>query len=101
MISLPFEEADTRGSEALPAVFVVVPTDMFFSRRGRHTRCLSDWSSDVCSSDLVQRDLGRTVDWGLTTAAERLPGISGHYASCLSESHSVVGTSVARGQRRS
>src|SRR5205814_5385577 len=24
----------------------------FFSRRRRHTRCLSDWSSDVCSSDL-------------------------------------------------
>src|SRR5471030_820678 len=23
------------------------------SRRRRHTRCLSDWSSDVCSSDLV------------------------------------------------
>src|SRR5687768_17628840 len=24
----------------------------FFSRRGRHTRCSRDWSSDVCSSDL-------------------------------------------------
>src|SRR5262245_65060367 len=28
----------------------------FFSSRRRHTRCLSDWSSDVCSSDL-QADL--------------------------------------------
>src|SRR5258705_994009 len=31
----------------------------FFSSRRRHTRCLSDWSSDVCSSDLLmlhQRD---------------------------------------------
>src|SRR5262245_66344075 len=27
----------------------------FFSSRRRHTRCLSDWSSDVCSSDLHQR----------------------------------------------
>src|SRR5258705_4743214 len=27
----------------------------FFSRRRRHTRCLSDWSSDVCSSDLSAR----------------------------------------------
>src|SRR5262245_66019972 len=27
----------------------------FFSSRRRHTRCLSDWSSDVCSSDLVVR----------------------------------------------
>src|SRR5262245_62552021 len=27
----------------------------FFSSRRRHTRCLSDWSSDVCSSDLPLR----------------------------------------------
>src|SRR5882724_2527291 len=27
----------------------------FFSSRRRHTRCLSDWSSDVCSSDLGWR----------------------------------------------
>src|SRR5947199_1429161 len=27
----------------------------FFSSRRRHTRCLSDWSSDVCSSDLLAR----------------------------------------------
>src|SRR5947199_6338493 len=26
----------------------------FFSSRRRHTRCLSDWSSDVCSSDLFE-----------------------------------------------
>src|SRR5262245_64746633 len=38
----------------------------FFSSRRRHTRCLSDWSSDVCSSDLLAaalpldvRDRGR------------------------------------------
>src|SRR5205814_2904867 len=35
----------------------------FFSSRRRHTRCLSDWSSDVCSSDLgegavASRELG-------------------------------------------
>src|SRR5205814_5197421 len=27
----------------------------FFSSRRRHTRCLSDWSSDVCSSDLIEK----------------------------------------------
>src|SRR5262245_63294091 len=36
----------------------------FFSSRRRHTRCLSDWSSDVCSSDLpasgVDRDARST-----------------------------------------
>src|SRR5438046_5551661 len=26
----------------------------FFSSRRRHTRLVSDWSSDVCSSDLVE-----------------------------------------------
>src|SRR5471030_3408478 len=30
----------------------------FFSSRRRHTSCLSDWSSDVCSSDLVNRYRG-------------------------------------------
>src|SRR6266498_5497747 len=29
----------------------------FFSSRRRHTRCGRDWSSDVCSSDLVIRCL--------------------------------------------
>src|SRR5690349_25172113 len=32
-----------------------VRTDFFFSSRRRHTRSLRDWSSDVCSSDLVPR----------------------------------------------
>src|SRR5205814_7169309 len=31
---------------------VVMCYFFFFSSRRRHTRCLSDWSSDVCSSDL-------------------------------------------------
>src|SRR5205809_1708468 len=36
----------------------------FFSSRRRHTRCSRDWSSDVCSSDLIHRDVGveRTLD---------------------------------------
>src|SRR5947199_5728875 len=33
-------------------VFVLYIFFFFFSSRRRHTRCLSDWSSDVCSSDL-------------------------------------------------
>src|SRR5438874_7073839 len=36
-----------RGSESLVVFF------FFFSSRRRHTRSLRDWSSDVCSSDLV------------------------------------------------
>src|SRR5438093_10229020 len=30
----------------------------FFSSRRRHTRLVSDWSSDVCSSDLNPREAG-------------------------------------------
>src|SRR2546429_5539851 len=30
----------------------------FFSSRRRHTRCSRDWSSDVCSSDLVLATVG-------------------------------------------
>src|SRR5437016_8467574 len=32
----------------------------FFSSRRRHTRLVSDWSSDVCSSDLHRRFRRRT-----------------------------------------
>src|SRR5215472_5789235 len=44
----------------------------FFSSRRRHTRCLSDWSSDVCSSDL--REIGYWIhkdhiNQGLATEA--------------------------------
>src|ERR1039458_7771276 len=38
----------------------------FFSSRRRHTRCLSDWSSDVCSSDLGGAgfiDLNNDASW--------------------------------------
>src|SRR5215831_20863021 len=42
----------------LPAKEIDIYTDSreilsFFSSRRRHTRCLSDWSSDVCSYDLT------------------------------------------------
>src|SRR5437899_11281804 len=36
----------------------------FFSSRRRHTRCLSDWSSDVCSSDLHLKKVSRQGDKG-------------------------------------
>src|SRR5439155_7357162 len=34
----------------------------FFSSRRRHTRWPRDWSSDVCSSDLLNRDFPRAHD---------------------------------------
>src|SRR5262245_372005 len=41
----------------------------FFSSRRRHTRCLSDWSSDVCSSDLTRF----TLAWLGASAAQLGP----------------------------
>src|SRR5262245_66174117 len=43
----------------------------FFSSRRRHTRCLSDWSSDVCSSDLVPEIAGRPAPRPVTDLVER------------------------------
>src|SRR5438132_7994535 len=37
----------------------------FFSSRRRHTISLCDWSSDVCSSDLVRGPASWTVDTSL------------------------------------
>src|SRR5205814_2873930 len=46
----------------------------FFSSRRRHTRCLSDWSSDVCSSDLFQIGLGAALAFLGTGVGAHLPG---------------------------
>src|SRR5258706_8413302 len=43
----------------------------FFSSRRRHTRLVSDWSSDVCSSDLLLRRTA--IDW-LTATLTALAG---------------------------
>src|SRR5207245_2614920 len=52
------------------AVFEISRGIFFFSSRRRHTRCYRDWSSDVCSSDLITRlqleeDAGKNVHEGL------------------------------------
>src|SRR5699024_11630342 len=43
----------------------------FFSSRRRHTRSKRDWSSDVCSSDLLQFVIGSfaSVAFGTVTSA--------------------------------
>src|SRR3712207_9238689 len=39
-----------------------IDTIFFFSSRRRHTRYWRDWSSDVCSSDLLRRRVGGQDD---------------------------------------
>src|SRR5207245_1362804 len=53
--------------------FVLV---FFFSSRRRHTRCYRDWSSDVCSSDLLARTLNRArAGSGQLVAVVGEPGV--------------------------
>src|SRR5256885_10039969 len=41
-----------------PVVYLMIALSLFFfSSRRRHTRLQGDWSSDVCSSDLADRQL--------------------------------------------
>src|SRR5205814_2456957 len=40
--------------QLLAALLWLVLITFLFASRSRHTRCLSDWSSDVCSSDLLK-----------------------------------------------
>src|SRR5215217_8999197 len=66
--------------QVMPLVFV-----FFFSSRRRHTRYWRDWSSDVCSSDLEQPEVGLLQP----------------DAACLQKEHGVNGVStlgVAQGQ---
>src|SRR5947199_2239278 len=80
----------------------------FFSSRRRHTRCLSDWSSDVCSSDLRPRvrppvishragdEDPAAVDHGAGVSSERLPGRSARDE--FSRAHAE--TSASRSEER-
>src|SRR5438445_11810262 len=53
----------------------------FFSSRRRHTRYWRDWSSDVCSSDLMNLNLyghaGKwlMIDLGIGFADDSMPGV--------------------------
>src|SRR6202163_2587934 len=67
MISTRHEVArkvDAVVRENLKADSTVAGADLFFfSSRRRHTRSPGDWSSDVCSSDLMIRHTRSPGDW--------------------------------------
>src|SRR2546429_7953677 len=56
----------------------------FFASRRRHTRCSRDWSSDVCSSDLMSHvddgTLHAYLDGELSPA--EVQGVEAHLAQC-------------------
>src|SRR5438445_11419476 len=62
----------------------------FFSSRRRHTRYWRDWSSDVCSSDLVSRGSACRgwKQWTGRVLAPRAPPGASHLCPALSPSRS-------------
>src|SRR2546422_11658627 len=65
----------------------------FFSSRRRHTRCSRDWSSDVCSSDLL-RPNGSRLSCGRNVASPAVP------PSPSSASHLEADDDWEEGRRR-
>src|SRR5437899_7259306 len=59
---------------------IMIRNVFFFSSRRRHTRCLSDWSSDVCSSDLIFRELGDR--WGIAGTLADLGSLAREQQNC-------------------
>ena len=56
----------------------------FFSSRRRHTRYIGDWSSDVCSSDLANREAIRSLNLSRSQMQE-LRGVMQGYQSELED----------------
>src|SRR3989337_973353 len=48
----------------------------FFSSRRRHTRCYRDWSSEVCSSDLIPDREGADLDMDAVLSAAAESGVA-------------------------
>src|SRR5699024_12021714 len=64
----------------------------FFSRRRRHTRSKRDWSSDVCSSDLIKWDGGKKT---LTPEGNiRSKGISCFWKTSSTPSNATAGAII-------
>src|SRR5436853_182560 len=77
----------------------------FFSSRRRHTRCLSDWSSDVCSSDLAgctrRRDPARVITHARIMFARARVDCSGQSSACQPPLFSSAGRARCSAYRAS
>src|SRR5256885_6040822 len=62
----------------------------FFSSRRRHTRLQGDWSSDVCSSDLVDMGLLDRIEFADGTHRYRVCGGTHHHHLTCTHCHRVV-----------
>src|SRR5256886_6461700 len=91
---------------------VIYRAFFFFSSRRRHTRFDCDWSSDVCSSDLVTmlRDVHALARTGLPLRSSTLnaaivptlvsPLVSGNFAFGCFGPHTGASTQIGRASCR-
>src|SRR5207248_4334326 len=62
----------------------------FFSSRRRHTRSYGDWSSDVCSSDLLRGLSNLQSRKGDFVSSQTLATYPGLVARCLGQFPSII-----------
>src|SRR5205809_6686325 len=72
----------------------------FFSSRRRHTRCSRDWSSDVCSSDLVSRYRGQAVRPVAISVGLRPGQLGRRNARRVNSDEGVSSTQLRRSEER-
>src|SRR5205807_5503349 len=80
-------------------VFVVCFCFFFFSSRRRHTRLQGDWSSDVCSSDLIHGHGTGALRKGIGAFLDGHPLVEKH--SFESEEHGGKAITIVELQKRS
>src|SRR3546814_1385020 len=71
--------------------FIMIVCFFFFKQKTAYEMRISDWSSDVCSSDLVERQLRRAAAVGQQRdpPAARPPGVAQHLDGRRSEERRV------------
>src|SRR3546814_1077039 len=57
----------------------------FFKQKTAYEMRISDWSSDVCSSDLARQELGRRRLWPLRPARRRCGRFAGHASARIAQ----------------
>src|SRR5690606_26894929 len=78
----------------------------FFSSRRRHTRFSRDWSSDVCSSDLLSAYSGKKVilffypKANTPTCTVEACNLSDNYAMLKSKGYEIIGVSADTAKRQ-
>src|SRR5207248_4356290 len=85
----------------LVSLLVFIFVFFFFSSRRRHTRSYGDWSSDVCSSDLVVHVRGRLLEEAFHRYDEQSTAdVNDSYGAALARGRAMGFQEAARSEER-